>query len=99
MGIKRLVAVFVVITLLAVGTVSPAPARASTSDILIYTGVAIVGWVAILIVGTQLAYGRTLGLTEAPVDLRHNGKHPPKAIRFGTECQPTSTEMTPLMCW
>lgn len=99
MGIKRLVAAFAVITLLTVGTVSPAPARASTTDAFIYAGVAVVGWIALVVIGTQLIYGKTFGWTEAPVDLGRNGKHPPKAVRFGADCRPTAAEMTPLMCW
>ena len=101
MGIKRLLAAFVVITLLTVGTVSPTPARAlSTSEAFIVAGIVLVGWVAFVAVGALLASrNKTLSWTDAPDDLRTNGKHPPKAVRFGARCRPTAAEMTPLVCW
>lgn len=101
MGIKRLVAAFVVITLLTVGTVSPTPAHAiSTGEAFIIAGVVIAGWVAFIVIGAALTTRHNkIDWAEAPADLPSNGKHPRKAVRFGTNCRPTATEMTPLVCW
>ncbi len=100
MKMKRLFAIVAVVTFLLMGTVSPKPAHAfSTSDILILTGAAIVGWVAFVVIGAQIAYRKSVGFSEDPGELPANGKHAPERVRFGVDCHPTSAEPSPVVCW
>ncbi len=100
MSMKRLIAAVAVVTFLMMGTVSPKPARASTTtEILIIAGAAIVGWVAFVVIATQIAYRKSVGWSENPADRPANPNHAPDRVHFGLDCHPTSAETTPVMCW
>jgi hypothetical protein len=98
MTMKRVVVLIAVMSLLVIGTVSPPPARADSTEIAILASAAVVGYVAIVFIATALVYRSPLALTEAQEELRVDGKRPPAAVRLGPNCRQSSTELT-LLCW
>ena len=98
MVVKRMIVTIAVLALLVVGTLTPSPARADTTDDFIYAGIAIVAWVGLVVLATTLIY-RTpseLALTPADVDVRRDIPEP--AVRVGQHCRQTATTPT-LVCW
>jgi hypothetical protein len=98
MGIKRLVVLIAIMSLLLIGTASPTPARADAAEIAIFTTVAVVGYAALVFIGTALTRRTLLAWTEAPGDLQVDRKQPPAAVRLGPKCRQSSAELT-LLCW
>jgi hypothetical protein len=99
MNVRRMIAIIAVVAVLAVGTLTPAPARASAvTDALILTGIAVGAYAAFVIISTSLIYGPPdkLTLTPAEVDVRRDPQEP--AIRIGPRCRQASTTLT-LVCW
>ncbi len=100
MSMKRLIAAVAVITFLMMGTVSPKPAQAlSAGEILIITGAAIVGWVAFVVIATQVTFRKKIEWSENAADRPVNGMHAPQRVHFGADCHPTSAEASPVLCW
>lgn len=99
MDVRRLIAIIVVVAVLAVGTVTPSPARAdNTTDDFIYAGIALVAYVGFVCLGTWLVNRPPSELTLTPedVDVRRDQTEP--AVRVGPHCRQTSTTPT-LVCW
>jgi hypothetical protein len=99
MNVRRVIALIAIVAVLAVGTVKPSPARAdSTSDDFMYAGIALAGYVGIVVLCTALIYGSPgdLALTPADVDVRRDVPDP--VVHVGQRCKQTSTSLT-LVCW
>jgi hypothetical protein len=99
MRIKRVVVLIAVMSLLLVCTVSPPPARAASGgDLALIVCASIAGYVALVLLGTELANRSPQAWAEFPEDLQMDRKDPPAALRFGSKCRQSSTELT-LVCW
>ncbi len=98
MNLRRMIAILAVLAVLAVGTFTPSPARASTTDNFIYAGIALGAYVGVVLIATAVVYGSPgqLALTPADVDVRRDVPEP--AVRVGQHCRQTSTSYT-LLCW
>jgi hypothetical protein len=97
MRMKRLVVLIAVMSLLMIGTVSPTPARAD--DTAIIAVAAVVGYVAIVLVGTALAFWwRPAASEEARENPPVDGKQPQVAMRSGPHCRQSSGDLT-LVSW
>ena len=98
MGVRRMIAIIVVVTLLAVGTVTPSPARADTTEDFIYAGIALAAYVGIVVVATSIIYKTPSELTLTPADVDVRRDIPEPAVRVGRHCQQTGNTLT-LLCW
>jgi len=99
MGVKRMIAILAVLVLLAVGTVTPTPARAdSTTDDFIYAGIALGAYIGLVVLFTSVVYGSPSDLALAPADLDVRRDGPQPAVRVAPHCRQTSTSVT-LFCW
>jgi hypothetical protein len=99
MGIKRLVVLIAVMSLLVIGTVSPTPARATSGgELALLICGSIAAYVGLVFLGTALVNRSPQAWAEFPEDFQMDRKHPPAAIRFGPKCRQRSTELT-LACW
>jgi hypothetical protein len=99
MGIKRVVVLIAVMSLLVIGTVSPTPARAAdAAEITVLVCVSIAAYVALVFIGTALTHRSPQAWAEVPADFQVDGKQPPAAMRFGPKCRQSSTALT-LVCW
>lgn len=100
MKMRKVLVILAVLVTLAIGVLSPTPARAnSTTNALVIAGAVAAAYVAIVLVATAAVNRhRPLGLA-APVD-------PPPAdstarqprVAFGPHCPPSNGNAT-LLCW
>ena len=99
MDVRRMVAIIVVVAVLAVGTVTPSPARAdNTTDDFIYAGIALAAYVGIVVLATSIIYKTPSELTLTPADVDVRRDIPEPAVRVGRHCRQTATTLT-LVCW
>ncbi len=101
MLVKRLVVTLLILGLIAIGIMKPAPAVAdTTTDLELALGAAGI-WVAIVIVGTTLAYGPPFSTTLAESrDLIPNRPEPSSTVHFGPQCPRNPIGGPPsLLCW
>jgi hypothetical protein len=98
MDVGRMIAIIVLVALLAVGTVTPSPARADTADDFIYAGIALAGYVAIVFTATYFIYKTPSELTLTPADVDVRRDVPEPAVRVGPHCRQLATTPT-LLCW
>jgi hypothetical protein len=98
----RLGRLLVIITCAAALTTSfptPKPARAADAgEVLLWTTVAIVGWVSAVFAGTALVYRRAAGdVFHGPLS-EYDSLEASSRVRFGQNCSQTSMHPT-WMCW
>ena len=99
MDVRRMIAIIVVVAVLAVGTVTPSPARASeTTDNFIYAGIGLVLYAGVVILATAIVYRTPSELTLTPADVDVRRDIPEPAVRVGQHCRQTDTTLT-LLCW
>jgi hypothetical protein len=90
------VAVTVIALLFALEVASPSTARASTQDILIYSGIAAGAAVVIVLIATYMTRDEgTIFLTEPQPQLDHPDD---ESVHFGTECRKPDGTIS-LLCW
>jgi hypothetical protein len=98
MGIKRVVVLIAVMSLLVICTVPPTPARADGTETALLVCGSIAAYVGLVFLGTWLVNRSPQPWAEFPEDFQVDRKHPPAALRFGPKCRQNSTELT-LVCW
>jgi len=100
MLVKRLVVSLLILGLIAMGVMKPAPAVAdTTTDLELACGAAGI-WIAIVIVGTTLAYGPPFSTLAESRDLIPARPAPSSTVHFGPQCPPNPSGGPPsLLCW
>jgi hypothetical protein len=98
MRMKRVVVLIAVMSLLMIGTVSPTPARADSTQIAILAAAALAGYIVIVFIATWLVYRSPSASTEDEEDPPVDGKQPPAAMRCGPNCRQSSGDLA-LLCW
>ena len=96
---KAVVAVAVIVALLF-GAVTPSRAHAVSTPVLVLGSIA--AFVAFVVVGALLTTHRQVPLflqEVSPDDPDPTVRAQQHAVRFGTQCQPTSEGDRPLACW
>lgn len=97
MKAKTLVVMITLLTIVATGTVTPAPVRADSSTALIIVG-SIAAYVGFVVVGTTL-YRRTRSSTDLmPTNPSENDRKRRDGVGFVQRCPQTSGNLT-LVCW
>jgi hypothetical protein len=98
MDVRRLIAIIVVVTLLAVGAVGPPPAHANTGDDFIYAGIGVAAYVGLVVLGTAIVYRTPSESTFTPADIPVRRDRSEPAVRLGQQCRQTGPTIK-LLCW
>lgn len=98
MTLKRFVAIFAILTTLSIGTVSPKPARAIDTAVIVISSIA--AYAAFVFIGAYIVYGRTPNptLMPAPTDLDDPQDARDGGVRPGYRCRQADGNLT-LVCW
>ena len=99
MGVRRMIAVLAVVTVLVAGTLKASPARADDAgETAMWVGIGVGAFVGLVVLGTILVYGppETSSLTSEQIDLRY--AEPEPGVRFGHGCRQGGPSFT-LACW
>jgi len=96
---KRVLATITVIGMLGIGVLRPSQTRAmDTEEGLLIAGAALVGYVAIVIIGTRLAFPRELASTDG-MPIGWGGQQlEASGFRLADRCPQTTTGIT-FACW
>ena len=96
---KRAIAALVVCALFAAITVKPAPARADTQTVVIYAGIGLGIYLAVIIIATKAVYGSVAPDSSAvPITSLECDEPRSFPIKPGTRC-PQRDGQVALVCW
>src|SRR5262245_20963644 len=99
MTLKRFVAILAILLTLSIGTLSPRPAKAVDTAVIVISSIA--AYVVFVFVGAYIVYGRNpspLELMPGPVGADHPEDGRPDGVRFGYGCRQADGNLT-LACW
>ena len=94
MDAKKIVVIVVVVSLLVIGTLAPAPARADTAQALTLAGIAIAAYVVAVVIATAIVYRKPF--MDGPPALDRDADK--RDLHFATHCRQQMGNVT-VACW